>query len=193
MAKSAGRSTRGFSPRRRAAARKIVVYVATSADGFIARPDGDVAWLDRPRPPGNYGMGAFYKTIDTVLMGRKTYELALKFGQEAYAGKKNYVFSRTLSTGAGSKVEVVSGDVGEFARRLRAVPGKDAWLVGGAGLTAAFLDTGQVDAFIIHVIPVLIGEGIPLVQPRHRSVPLKLESTRSYADGVVRLHYSVGR
>ena len=185
-----------MKPRRNAPpgrARKIVVYVATSADGFIARPDGDVAWLDRPRPRGDYGMGAFYETIDTVLMGRKTYELALKFGQEAYAGKKNYVFSRTLPAGAGAKVEVVGGDVGEFARRLRVVPGKDVWLVGGAGLTAAFLDAGQVDAFIIHVIPTLIGEGIPLVQPRHRLVPLRLESTRSYPDGVVRLHYSLGR
>jgi dihydrofolate reductase len=181
---------RTAAPRRR---RKIVVYVAMSADGFIARPDGDVAWLDRPRPPGDYGMGAFYKTVDTVLMGRKTYEQALKFGQEAYVGKKNYVFSRTLMPAAHSKVEVVRGEASEFARRLRAVPGKDVWLVGGAGLTAAFLDAGQLDAFIIYVIPTLIGEGIPLVQPRHRSVPLRLESTRSYPDGVVRLHYRVGR
>ena len=178
-------------PRR--GARNIVVYVATSADGFIARPDGDVGWLDRPQPPGDYGMGAFYKTIDTVLMGRRTYELALQFGHESYEGKKNYVFSRTLPPGAKGKVEVVRGDVGAFARRLRAVPGKDVWLVGGADLTAGFLDAGQVDAFIIHVIPVLIGEGIPLVQPRHRAVPLMLESTRSYPDGVVRLHYSVRR
>ena len=173
--------------------RSIVVYVATSADGLIARPDGDVAWLDRPRPPGNYGMGAFYKTIDTVLMGRKTYDLALKFGQESYEGKKNYVFSRTFPPGAKGKVEVVSGDVGAFARRLRAVPGKDVWLVGGADLTAAFLDAGEVDAFVIHVIPTLIGEGIPLAQPRRRAVALSLESTHSYPDGVVRLHYAVRR
>jgi len=75
--------------------RKIVVYIATSADSYIARPDGDVVWLDRPRPKDNYGMDAFYKSVEPVLMGRKTYDLALKFGQESYPGKKNYVFSRT--------------------------------------------------------------------------------------------------
>lgn len=58
--------------------RKIVVYIATSADGFIARPDGDVAWLDRPRPKGNYGMGEFFRTIDTILWGRKAYERSVE-------------------------------------------------------------------------------------------------------------------
>jgi dihydrofolate reductase len=149
---------RGRTSRSRRA-RKIVVSVATSANGFIARPDGDVAWLDRPRPPGNYGMGTFYKSIDTLLMGRKTYDLARKLGQESYAGMKNYVFSRTLAPGANAKVEVVSEEAGAFARRLRAASGKDVWLVGGAELTAAFLDVGDGDAFIIHEIPVLRGEG----------------------------------
>ena len=170
--------------------RKIIVYIATSADGYIARPDGGVEWLDRPRPKDNYGMAAFYKSIDTVLMGRKTYDVARKFGQESYPGKKNYVFSRRRRAAAPG-VEFVRGPVGDFAERLRAAGGKNVWLVGGGGLAAAFLDAGQIDEFIIHVIPTLIGEGIPLLQPRHRSVPLALLSSRAYADGVVRLHYSV--
>jgi dihydrofolate reductase len=78
--------------------RKFIVYVAVSADGFIARPDGSVDWLDRPRPKGNYGMGAFYRSIDTCVLGHKTYDLSVSFGMaEGYTGKKNYVFSRTLS------------------------------------------------------------------------------------------------
>ena len=168
--------------------RKIIYYVATSADGYIARPDGDVAWLDRPRPKGDYGMAAFYKSVDTVLLGRRTYEAALGLGQEAYPGKKNYVFSRRR--GRSPNVEFVSENVGEFAGRLRAEPGKNVWLVGGAGLAASFLDEGQLDEFIIHVVPVLVGEGIPLLQPRHRQIPLTLLSSRAYPDGVVRLHYS---
>jgi dihydrofolate reductase len=172
--------------------RKIIVYIAMSADGYIARPDGDVGWLDRPRIAGDYGMGAFYKSIDTVLMGRKTYDIARKLGQKAYPGKKNYVFSRTRRRSRTPNVEFLNGPVGDFARELRQAKGKDIWLVGGAQLTAAFLDEGQVDEFIIHVIPTLIGEGIPLLQPRHRTVPLTLLSCRSYPDGVVRLHYSVG-
>jgi dihydrofolate reductase len=173
--------------------RKIIVYVATSADGYIARPDGDVAWLDRPRTGGDYGMGRFYKSIDTVLMGRKTYDVALKFGQKPYPRKKNYVFSRTRRRSRAPNVEFVSGEVGEFAKQLRGNKGKDIWLVGGAELIAAFLDVGQIDEFIVHVIPTLIGEGIPLVHPRHRSVLLALISCRPYPDGVVRLHYSVLR
>jgi len=81
--------------------RKIILYIATSTDGFIARPDGSVDWLDRPRPNGNYGMGAFYRSIDTCVLGRKTYDLSVSFGmRHGYAGKKNYVFSRTLKKAA---------------------------------------------------------------------------------------------
>ena len=173
--------------------RKIIVHIATSADGYIARPDGDVAWLDRPSPRGNYGMAAFYRSIDTVLMGRKTYDLALRFGQTSYPGKKNYIFSRARHRSRTSEVTFVRGDVGRFARELRRVRGKNIWLVGGAELTGAFLDAGEVDELMIHVIPTLIGDGIPLISPRHRSIPLALLSSRRYADGVVRLHYSVAR
>jgi dihydrofolate reductase len=174
--------------------RKFIVYVATSADGFIARRDGSVDWLDRPRPKGNYGMGAFYRSIDTCILGRKTYDLSVKFGMAGgYTGKKNYVFSRTLSKAASPKVSIVSEDVPAFAERLRSEKGKDIWLLGGAELVASFLDAGQVDEFIIHVIPTMIGEGIPLVAPRHRNLHLKLLTTKSFTDGVVKLHYAVRR
>lgn len=173
--------------------RKIIVYAATSADGYIARPDGDVAWLDRPRPKGGYGMNAFFKSVDTVLMGRKTYEVGLAFGQGSHPGKRNYVFSRKRRRTRTSAVEFVRGDVGEFARRLRESEGKDVWLMGGGELVASFLDEGEIDEFITHVVPVLIGEGIPLIHPRRRLVTLKLLSARAYPDGVVRLHHSVAR
>ena len=171
--------------------RKIIFYSATSADGYIARPDGGVEWLDRPRPKDNYGMAACYKSIDTVLMGRKTYDVARKFGHESYPGKKNYVFSRRRRRTDAPNVEFVREPVGDFAERLLASKGKNVWLVGGGELAAAFLDAGHLDELIVHVVPVLIGEGIPLLQPRHRSRPLKLLSTRAYSDGGVRLHYSV--
>lgn len=172
--------------------RKFIVYVATSADGFIARGDGSVDWLNRPRPKGNYGIGAFYRSIDTCVMGRKTYDHAVRFGmRDGYPGKKNYVFSRRLAMTASPKVVIANDDVINFARRLRAEKGKDIWLVGGAELIAAFLDAGQVDEFILHVIPTLIGEGIPLVAPHHRDVRLKLLASKKFPDGVVRLHYAV--
>ena len=178
--------------------RKIIVSIATSADGFIARPDGSVDWLDRPRPKGNYGMGTFYKSIDTILWGRKTCDVALEFQKKGVPGSafptgvKNYVFTRTLPQSvAPAGVEFVNEPIKAFAIRLRAKNGKDIWMMGGAGIIASFLDEEEIDEFVINVIPVFIGEGIPLIAPRHRTVPLKLTSCTEFADGVVRLHYGV--
>ena len=176
--------------------RKIITRLATSADGFIARPDGSVEWLDRPRPKHFYGMGDFYKSVDTILLGRKTYDVALEFQRNgtvasAFDAKmKNYVFSRTLGSSAPG-TELVTEPVKAFAQRLRGQPGKDVWMMGGGEIIASFLDEGEIDEFIINVIPVFIGEGIPLIAPRHRMVPLQLLSSQQFEDGVVTLHYSV--
>lgn len=174
--------------------RKIIFRGATSVDGFIARPDGSVDWLDRPPVKGNYGLNEFDRSIDTCILGRKTYDFALSHGMpDAHPGKKNYVFSRTLKKAASPKVMVVNGDVSAFAERLRGEKGKNIWLMGGAEVVASFLDCGQLDEFIIDVIPKMIGEGIPLVAPRHRDLSLKLLATKDFADGVVQLHYQVIR
>jgi len=173
--------------------RKLIAYLAASADGYIARPNHDVGWLPSPGPGNDYGMRAFYRTIDTVVMGRKTHEIGVRLGQPSYPSKKNYVFSRTRRRSPLPQVEYVSGNVADFARRLRAARGKDVWLVGGAELFAAFLDAGQLDELVVHVVPTLIGKGIPLLPPRHRLLPLALRSCRRYPDGVVRLWYAVPR
>jgi dihydrofolate reductase len=173
--------------------RKIVVYIATSADGYIARPDGDVAWLNRPRPAGNYGMASFFRSMGTIVWGRKTYEFALGMGGVGAYGLKveHFVFSHRPPEAQPNGVKFVSEPVRRFAKQLRARAGKDIWIMGGASVIASFLDKGEVDEFIIHVIPVFIGEGIPLIQARHRLVRLALLSSRRFSDGVVRLHSSV--
>lgn len=179
--------------------RKIIVYIATSADGFIARLDGSVDWLDRPQTAGDYGMAAFYRSIDTILWGRKTYEVALEFQKQGIPGAefdpkvKNYAFSRKPPKRPAPGVEFVTEPIAAFAKRLRATPGKNIWMMGGAGLIGSFLDANEIDEFIIHVIPTFIGEGIPLIAPSRRTVPLELRSSRRYFDGVVRLHYAVMR
>ncbi len=175
--------------------RKITVYVATSADGYIARPDGDVGWLDRPRPKGDYGYGAFFKSIDTILWGRKTYTKGIEMGMKSsYApAVKNYLFSRNPQPSLIKGFELVREPIKDFVEKLRAQPGKDIWMMGGGGIIAAFLDEGEIDEFSIHVIPLFIGEGIPLIQPKHRTIPLKLLSTRKFPDGVVQLNYRVLR
>lgn len=176
--------------------RKIIAHIATSADGYIARPDGDVAWLDRPRPKGNYGYFAFFKSVDTILWGYKTYAKAIEMGMEkgmkaaGFGPKiKNYVFSRHPREAPLPTFEFVNEPVKTFAQRLRAQPGKNIWMMGGGEIIASFLDQGEIDEFRIHVIPILIGEGLPLIQPRHRSIRLQLLSSKSFPDGVVLLHY----
>jgi len=178
--------------------RKIIVRIAASADGFIARRDGSFDWLDRPRPKDNYGMGAFYKSIDTVLWGRKTCDMALDFQKKGVAGSafdtsiKNYVFTRSLpQSPAPAGVEFVSEPIKAFATRLREKKGKHIWMMGGAGIIASFLDEGEIDEFMIYVIPTFIGEGIPLIAPDRRTVPLKLIACAKFTDGVVKLRYAV--
>jgi dihydrofolate reductase len=175
--------------------RKIITCIATSADGYIARADGSVDWLDRPRPKGNYGMGAFFRSIDTILWGRKTYDqsLAMTGGVDGGLGLKvkNYVFTHRRPDSAPPSVEFVDQAVSVFAKELRAEPGKDIMMMGGGGVIASFVDEGEIDEFIIHVIPVFIGEGIPLIHPGTRTVRLALVSSHRFADCVVRLHYRV--
>ena len=177
--------------------RKIIVYIATSADGFIARKDGAVDWLDRPRPKGNYGMAEFWKSIDTIILGRKTYDMAVKFIKEGKAtpgmfrGIRHYVFSRKPPKKAVEGFEFVKEPIKKFAKGLRAQKGKNIFMLGGAGIIGSFLDEGEIDEFVISVIPVFIGEGIPLIAPSRRTLPLKLLATKKFPDGVVKLHYQV--
>lgn len=174
--------------------RKIIAHFASSADGFIARKDGSFDWLDRPRPKGNYGMDAFWRSIDTVLWGRATYDMAMeKLGGVGSFGPgvRSYVFTHRIPDAKPQDVEFVNEPVKSFAKRLRARRGKDIWIMGGGGINAAFLDAGQVDEFAISVVPVFIGEGIPMLAPALRTVKLKLLASKRFSDGVVQLRYAV--
>jgi dihydrofolate reductase len=173
--------------------RKVIVHIATSADGYIARPDGDLDWLtSRPAPEGFYGLNVFTSSIDTKLIGRKTYEMSLRMGAKFDSKNRYFVFSRQAPpAGAPSSVEFVSEAIGPFVSRLREQPGKDIWLMGGGELIASFLDEQAIDEFVISVAPVFIGDGIPLIARRHRHVPLELLSSERFEDGLVQSRYRV--
>jgi len=175
--------------------RNIIIHIATSADGYIARPDGDLDWLtSRPKPEGFYGIGAFMKSIDTMLLGRKTYEAGLRMGAKFDSTSRYVVFSRQAPpAGAPPGVEFVNSAIGPFVKGLREQPGKDIWLMGGGELIASFLDEQEIDEFVISVVPVFIGDGIPLIARRHRHVPLDLQSVERFEDGVVQLRYRIAR
>ena len=173
--------------------RKVIVHIATSADGYIARSDGDLEWLtSRPAPKGFYGMDAFMKSVDTKVLGRKTYEVSLRMGAKFDLQDRTIVFSRLPPPAdAPSGVEFVKGAIGPFVSRLREQPGKDIWLMGGGEIIASFLDAQAIDQFVISVVPVFVGDGIPLIARRHRHVPLDLHDIDRFEDGVVQLHYRV--
>jgi dihydrofolate reductase len=173
--------------------RNVIVHIATSADGYIARSDGDLEWLtSRPAPEGFYGMNAFMKSIDTMLLGRKTYDVSLRMGAKFDSTSRTIVFSsHPPPADVPPGVKFVDGPVGPFVSRLREQPGKDIWLMGGGELIASFLDEQAIDEFVISVVPVFIGDGIPLIARRHRQVPLDLHSVERFDDGLVQLHYRV--
>jgi dihydrofolate reductase len=133
------------------------------------------------------------KSIDTTVLGRKTYEESLKLGATFDAKKgRAVVFSRhARPADAPSGVEFVNGPIDEFVTRLRKQPGKDIWLMGGGELISSFLDEHAIDEFVISVVPVFIGDGIPLIARRHRHVPLDLQSVERFEDGLVQLRYRV--
>jgi dihydrofolate reductase len=175
------------------AKRKIIVHIATSADGYIARSDGNLDWLtDRPAPKGFYGLPEFMRTVDAKILGRKTFELSVRMGAAFSARDVHYVFSRQpppASVPAG--VHFVTQPIRAFAKQMRAQAGKTMWMMGGGELIASFLDEGAIDELIISVVPTFIGEGIRLIAPRHLQVPLRLLSVQPFPDGVVQLHYRV--
>jgi dihydrofolate reductase len=173
--------------------RKIIVNIAVSADGFIARPDGNLDWLtNRPAPKGFYGMPAFMRTVDAKIVGRKTYDVSVRMGAQFNVNDRHYVYSNhppPVSVPDG--VEFISDPIGTFAKRLREQPGRNVWLMGGGEIIAAFLEEGAIDEFIISIIPIFIGEGIPLIASRHLGIPLKLRSVKPFPDGVVQVHYDI--
>ena len=173
--------------------RKIIVHIATSADGYIARPDGDLEWLtSRPAPKGFYGIGAFMKTVDTMLIGRKTYDASQRMGAKFDSKGRYIIFSHhARPADAPSGLEFVNGPIGPFVSQLRDQPGKNIWLMGGGDLIASFLDEQAIDEFVITMVPVFIGDGIPLIARRHRHVPLELQSLERFENGVVQLHYKI--
>ena len=166
---------------------KILVYIATSLDGFVAREDGNIDWLPQD---SESSYDVFYKSIDTVIMGKTTYDQVLTFGEYPYKDKKSFVFTRT-SKNNDDNVEFVS-DIEKFVKDGFPGAGKNIWLVGGAKIIVSFLKIGIVDEIITTIIPVLLGKGIPLFKNIENEIKLELVKTEKY-DQLVDLHYKVSK
>ena len=169
--------------------RKLVLFIATSLDGYIARSSGDINWLFSDQ---DYGYAEFFARIDTVVMGRKTYEQSLGFGEYPYKGKRGFVFSRTPRA-PDQNVIFVAADPAAFASELKRRPGKDIWLVGGAQLVAECMKHGLVDEYIISVHPAVLGGGLPLFLPGFPEQKLEFIRSESFTSGLVQLSYRRAR
>ena len=171
---------------------KVSVYIATSLDGFIARQDGAIDWLPGMEPGEDYGYGAFMKTVDTLVMGRNTYEKALSFGGWPYAGHRVVVLTHRPLPPApkGADVEAMAGTPQEVAAALAAQGARQVYLDGGRTIQA-FLAAGLVDRLIITRVPVLIGSGLPLFGILPADIPLHHVRTESFASGLVQSEYGV--
>lgn len=168
--------------------RRVRYGVGMSLDAFIADPQGGTGFLVNDR---DYDSGPFFASIDTVLMGRKTFDVA---GRQSYPGLRTYVFSRTLPPEDFPGVTIVSAeDAVSTVAALRAEEGKDIWLSGGGELCGHLLEAGLVDTVEIGLSPVLLGQGVPLVAPLPRAVRLELVEHQVYRSGMITLTYAVHR
>lgn len=162
--------------------------MASSLDGFIARPDGSYDWLVADP---SIDFGALYKEFDAAVMGRKTYEVGLAAGADgSIPGADVVVFSRTLPTSTSRGVRVTNEDPRAVVTELKKRKGRDIWLFGGGELFRYLLDGGLVDTVELAVMPVMIGDGIPVLPPG-TAANLVLSDIQRLPSGIVVLAYSV--
>jgi dihydrofolate reductase len=170
---------------------EVVYYVAASLDGYIATPDGGVEWLAPFEGTGeDYGYAKFYASVDAVLLGRKTYEKSLSFGEWPYPGKPSWVFSRGRIEIFKPNVKATAGSPAEVVAEIAARGLRRAWLVGGGVLAASFRAQGLITEHIVSVVPVILGAGVPLFASGGPKESLKLVEWKSYANGLMQLRYA---
>lgn len=170
--------------------RKVTFGGANSLDDYFARKDDAVDWLLWSEDVRSI-TAEFWKTIDTVVMGRRTYEVALRSGTTSYPGAKNYVFSRTLKGSPDKRVEIISEDAAEFIRKLKNQEGKDICVMGGGLLAKSLFEANLVDEIGLNIHPVLLGSGVPLFHAMSRQIDLELLDCKPFKNGCVFVSYRV--
>ncbi|MFC3746592.1 dihydrofolate reductase family protein [Paenibacillus sp. GCM10012306] len=170
--------------------RPVVLYIAASLDGYIAKEDGGVDWLNDVEGEGDNGYSEFYQTIDTVLIGKKTYDQTFELADEfPYPDKQCYVFSRSEQPPS-PHVTFVHEDVAGFVHKLKEQDGAKIWIVGGADILDVLMKEKLVDEFIVTITPIVLGNGIPLFKGDNPEIKLTLKEAKPSGQ-FVELHYVV--
>ena len=173
---------------------KVIVYIAASLDGYIARKDDDMSWLDFYQVAGeDYGYSGFIKTIGTAIMGARTYDQSMRHPERILTNIKTYVLShRTTPVPSGASVEFYNGDLKALIDRIKNEDNRDIFVAGGGQVVCSFLNEGLVDELLYFVVPVLLKDGIPLYPTLKKEISLNLVETIPYKTGIVKLHYRRG-
>ena len=170
--------------------RRVTFGGANSLDNFVARSDGAVDWLKWSKEVAEIG-NAFWKTVDTVVIGRKTYDAGLKLGTSSFPGVKNYLVSRTLTKSESPNIELVGEDAVDFVRRLKSESGKGICIMSGGNLARSLLEADLIDEIGINIHPLLLGHGVPLFYEMSRQIELKLIECKELKNGCAVLRYEV--
>ncbi|MEH7110250.1 dihydrofolate reductase family protein [Bacillus sp. JJ1764] len=171
--------------------RKLILFIAQSLDGYIATKEDSLEWLFKVEGEGDNGYSEFYETIDTVMMGKRTYDWIVKNleGPFPYQNKACYVFTRSPLEDT-KDVKFVNEDIVTFTNALKNQDGKNIWIVGGGELLHTFFKEKLIDELIVTIAPTIIGEGIPLFKAGDYQLELFLKGTKTF-NQFVELHYIV--
>jgi dihydrofolate reductase len=183
--------------------RKVTLGLANSLDNYIARKDGGFDWLHWSKEVAEIS-ARFMKTVDTLLIGRKTYEVMVASGQTSYPGAKNYVFTRSRKSSTALKrklakkkvdknVELVMEDAAKFVNKLKQQRGKGIAVFGGGELAKALFAADLIDEVVLNIHPVLLGSGIPLFHKMKRQINLELLDCKILKGGYLAVSYRVKR
>ncbi len=171
--------------------RKVILGLAVSLDSFIEGPNGEYDWCFTDQ---DYGLSDFFKRVDTIFVGRKTYEMSLGMegGGAGFPKFKEYIFSTTLDK-VKNGATLIKDNIKNEVEKIKKEKGKDIWLFGGAGLTASLMNLGLVDELSLAVHPILLGGGKPLFNNIKDRIKLTLVDTKTYSTGLVSLTYNIGQ
>jgi dihydrofolate reductase len=172
---------------------RIIVYIATSFDGFIARKDDDISWLDSfSNGSEDYGYPEFMNNVGTAIMGSRTYEESLRHPDRLLTGVKNYILTtRSLPGSPGIITEFWNRSPADLVSTIRRESAKDIYVVGGGKVISRFIGEGLVDEIRQFIVPVILGDGIPLYTGIGREIGLRRLNVLSYPNGIVQVRYSL--
>ena len=167
--------------------KKVVLFIASSLDGFIAKKNGDVSWLFTDQ---DYGFKKFMRTVDSAVMGRKTYDFAVKYSNPPFAGIKNFIVTNNKKLRKSSSGNLIFCSLNDVLKFVKTEKGKKSvFLVGGTGLIAEFINRGLLREIRVFIHPILLGEGIPLFKGIKKELKLKHAGSKSFSSGLVEVRY----